>query len=228
MKFKNLLIVILLMLLITYFSASFLYESKYVVFIKPLIIPSFCLFVCFGNKQIFPKKYLLFVLFFYLGETALLFMDKIHFLYTTSMFFKLLSYLFLINLVYPFVKSLNLLNEIKIHELIIFSIIISILVLMLNMIFNFETDFFLNTIIVLNAILSIFLIIISFLYLKETFNDKSVYFFLGTFCIFCSDVMSALNFYYLEDFILNLSERILHFLGFYLIYLFTINKSVKE
>ena len=215
-------------LLLAYFSASFLYDSKYVVFIKPLIIPCFCLFFYSKNKQTLPKKYLLFVLFFYLGETGLIFMDNLPFLYKTSMVFYSLSYLCLINLAYPFVKSLNLLTEIRIYELIIFSLIISVLVFVLTIVFDYETNLFLNIIIVLNAVFAITLIIISFLYLKETFNKKSISFFFGVFCIFLSDIISALNFYYLEDFKLNFLERMMHFLGFYFIYLFAINKPVKE
>ena len=225
---KNISLGLLLVLILIYFSASFLYDYKLAVYVKPLIIPSFCLFVYFERKQKLPKKYFLFVLFFYLGETALIFMDILPFLYKTSMFFYLLSYLCIINLAYPFVKSLNLLNEIRIYELIIFSLIISVLVFVLNVIFELETNLFLNIIIVLNAVSAILLMIVSFLYLKEMFDNKSINFFLGAFCIFFSDVISALNFYYLEDFKLNFLERIMHFLGFYFIYLFSINKPVKE
>ena len=228
MYFKKSLLFLLLALLLTYFSASFLYDSNYVIYIKPLIIPFFCLHIYFERNYKFSKKYFLFVLFFYLGETSLLLMDKLNIFYSISMFCYLLSYLTLISLVYPFVKSLSILNEIKIHELFIFSLVTGILIFVLSVVYNYETDIFLNTVIFLNAISSIFLIIICFLYLKETFNDKSVYFFLGAFCIFCSDVMSALNFYYLQDFILNFLERILHFLGFYLIYLFIISKPVND
>lgn len=225
---QSLLLGLLLVLILIYFSASFLYDSKFAVYVKPLIIPCFCLYLYFERNEKLSKKYFLFVLFFYLGETALLFMDNLPFLYKTSMFFYLLSYLCLINLAYPFVKSLNLLSEIKIYELIIFSLIISVLVFVLNVIFDSETGLFLNTIIVINAISAIFLMIVSFLYLKETFNNKSINFFFGAFCIFFSDIISALNFYYLEDFKLNFLERILHFLGFYLVYLFSLNKTVKE
>uniref|UniRef100_UPI00374D0B1F hypothetical protein n=1 Tax=Flavobacterium sp. TaxID=239 RepID=UPI00374D0B1F len=72
MNVKNLFLGILSAVLIIYFSASFLYDPKYVFFVKPLIIPFFLLFIYLENKYQLSKKYLFFVLFFYLGETTLL------------------------------------------------------------------------------------------------------------------------------------------------------------
>jgi hypothetical protein len=50
-------------------------------------------------------------------------------------------------------------------------------------------------------------------------------YFLGGISLILSDVFSAINVYYLDILEINLLEVILHFVGFYLIYLFIIEKA---
>lgn len=228
MNLKNLLIGFLVILLLTYFSASFLYDPKWVIFVKPFIIPTFFSIIYFYSKLPISKNYLYFILFFYLSELSLLFMDNYSFLYHIGLLFSFISYLFLISLSYIYIKALDLLYEIKPYELFVFTLTIGVLIYLLNLIFEVEQDMLIFIMVILNSISAISLIVVAFLFIKEVFNKKSGYYFFGVMTIFFSDLMSAFNVYFLDDFMLNLMERFLHFLGFYLIYLFFIKKNIKN
>ena len=228
MNFKNLLIGLLIILLLTYFSASFLYDPRWAIFVKPFIIPTFFSIIFFYSKLPISQNYLYFILFFYSSELSLLFIDNYSFLYHIALLFSFVSYLFLINLSYIYIKALDLLYQIKPYELFVFTLTIGVLIYLLNLIFEVEQDIFIFILVILNAISAISLFVVAFLFIKEVFNKKSGYYFFGVMAIFFSDLMSAFNVYFIDDFVLNLMERFLHFLGFYLIYLFFIEKNIKN
>lgn len=69
------------------------------------------------------------------------------------------------------------------------------------------------------------LIITSVVYLSSKNNKKAVLYFFGSISIIFSDIFSALAVYYLDYFALSYIERILHFFGFLLIYLFMIENK---
>ncbi|WP_310555440.1 hypothetical protein [Flavobacterium sp.] len=225
---KNVFLGISILFVLIYFSASILYDTKYVVYIKPVIIPAFICYAFCAFKERLNSHYLIFVFFFYAGEIGILFMEQSPIMYKFGLLFYFFSYLSLINLAYPYIKFVNLIKEIKLYSFFIFLLLTVLLVFILKIIFDSEIDFYLNTIIVLNALSAIFLVVTAFILLQEIFNRKTVYYFFGVFCIFFSDVISAVNFYLLDDFYLNLLERVLHFSGFFLFYLFIIQKEENK
>lgn len=71
------------------------------------------------------------------------------------------------------------------------------------------------------------LFVTSVVYISAKNNKKAVLYFFGSISILLSDVFSALAVYYLDYFALSYIERILHFFGFLLIYLFMIENKEK-
>ena len=223
--FKNIFLGITILLLLIYFSASFLYDQKYVLFIKPLIIPCFFGYAYHELKSKINQKYVFFILFFYVGESCILYMNWYTFLYPLGLLCYFFSYLCLVLLVLPYINTSSLIRQIGIYPVFTFLLIISLLIFLLDIIFDSETIIFLNLLIVLNALSAILLSVIAFIYLQHYFFRKSIFYFFGSFSIFFSDILSALEVYYLENIVLNITERFLHFFGFYLIYLFYIENS---
>ena len=223
---KKLFLALSIFFLLLYFSASFLYHEKYVLYIKPLILPFFTAYIFLANHFKINVRYLLFIIFFYLGDCCILYIYKFPVVYELGLICYFFSYLSLLFLVLPFINSFSVLNEIRIYSIFTFFLIVSILVFLLDVIFDTKTEIFLTIIIVFDAIAAILLTFFAFIYLKQLFFKKSILFFFGSFSLFFSDVMSALQVYFVEDFLMNFIERILHFLGFYLIYLFYVEKHV--
>lgn len=225
---KNLFLGLSIVILLVYFSASFLYDQHYVLYIKPLIIPIFLTYAFIASNYQLSLRYIAFVLLFYLGDATLLYMEVYPSLYIVGLLFYFFAYIFLLFLVLPFINSTSILKEIRPYSLFTFILIVCLLVFILDIIFDSESDIILHLVIVLNAISAILLAIFAFIYIKQLFFRKSILYFFGSFTLFFSDVLSALQVYYLEDFIINFIQRIFHFLGFYLIYLFYIENAVKK
>ena len=225
MNFKNLFLGLFITTLTIYFGAAFFYDPKFVLYIKPLIIPFFFLFSIFHKKINFSLEYLIFVLFFYLGENCILFMEKIPDLFKMGLIFYLGSYMFLIWMSLPYLKKLNFRNVLKGYTVLVVLLNGCFLILIMYIVTKSLNNNLLNCIVLLNAVSAIILSICSVLYLSTQFNQKSVFYFFGAFSIILSDVFSALVTYYLQDFKLNFIERFLHFAGFVLIYLFYIEKD---
>lgn len=194
------------------------------MYTKLLIIPIFILYAFSENRQKLSINYLCFVAFFYLGETFLLYHEGRPIFYVLALTLYFLSYLTLAILAFPYLKSLKLLNYVKTNTIFIFVLICCFLGIVISIIFKNISTIYLNLIILLNAIAALLLIITTLIYLRIEFTKKSIYYFFGSFSIFFSDTISALVVYFMDDIILNFMERILHFLGFFLIYLFQIQE----
>ncbi len=221
---KNTVFVLLCFLVALYFSASYLYDSKWVVCIKPLIIPLFLLFAFLRNKEIFTRKYIFFVLFFYSSETLMVFSTAHTALVKYALVFSFFTYLSLINIVFDVVKNSNFKKIIKGYNL--FVVLLNIFFLVLVVLILISTlDEYTNYIVILNAFSAILLAIAAIIFLSTLNSKKAILYFFGAFTIILSDILSALVFYYLEDTFLNFADRILHFLGFYLIYLFAVENK---
>jgi hypothetical protein len=225
MVYKKLFLGLLIILLLIYFSATILYNPKYVLYIKPLIIPSFIIFAILNKKQSLTKEYLFFVLFFYLGETFMLLCDKNIIFLRVALLSYFTSYMALINLAYPFVKSVNLIKMVRTYNMFIVLLYCFFLFIVLSIIFDSVNDKYVTIIVVFNAISALILTITAFFFLGTQHNKKSSLYFFGALSIVLSDIYSSMVNYYLDNFILNFIERLLHFTGFFLIYLFTIEKS---
>ena len=228
MNIKIILFTLLNVALIIYFGASYLYDAKYVIYTKPAIIPIFMLYAFAKNRGKLSQNYSFFVAFFYLGETFLLHHESQPILYVLALTFYFLSYLTIAILAFPYLKNLKLLNYVKTNTIFIFILICCFLGIVISIIFKNISIIYLNLIILLNAIAALILIITALIYLRIEFTKKSIYYFFGSFSIFFSDTISALIVYFLDDIVLNFTERILHFLGFFLIYLFQVqNREIQ-
>ncbi len=93
-----------------YFCADFLYNPKYVIYIKPFIIPLFLCYGHFENKKPLTIKFYLFALLFYIGDIIFLISDTIMIYLCSGLFFYFLSYLALVNLINPLSGKYKLKN----------------------------------------------------------------------------------------------------------------------
>jgi hypothetical protein len=66
------------------------------------------------------------------------------------------------------------------------------------------------------------------LYLNNFTNKKTYFYFFGSFALILSDVSGAIGSYFMHNVYLNSLDRSLHFLAFYLIYLFIIKDSTEK
>ncbi len=228
MDLRKILLIFPIGFLLAYFGADVFYDSKYIYYIKPFIIPSFMVYVILANYKKLNLKFYLFVLFFYVGETIMLFGYK----YIPALRIGLLSYLFcyisLIFLVSEFVKTSQLLSAFKGFTLFVFVLNCIFLAAILYILINSINDVLTNFIIVLNTISAVILGIVAVLYLSNDNKTKVFFYFFGACSLIINDIFSALESYYLESMVLNTIERLLHFAAFYLIYLFMIQEDLSE
>ncbi len=228
MQLKKIILGLLISLITVYFCADFLYDPKYVVFLKPLFIPLFLVYAVLQNEKRLPIKFYLFAMFFYLGEMTLLISDVINFYLISGLIFYLLEYFSLINLVAPLSRKYDFKNAFKGYSLFVILLNCLFLGMILYLILEPVKNNFIQFIIVLNAISAILLTISAVFYLGKKYSKKALYYFSGCFAIIISDVFAALVKYYIQDFSLNFLDRVLHLTGFLLIYLFVIQNDNSE
>ena len=225
---KNKLFLVLpIILLAIYFCAGILFDPLYVVYVKPLIIPSFMIYVLMNNWYKINLYYILFVLFFYVNEVTLLFWEHSLYSYRISLISSFFAYSTLATLGY---------RSIKINKEQAFPSVYSLFILIINCIFLLAivylissaiTDDYINIIIVFNALITIILGSTAVLYLSKFGNKKAFYYFFGAFALIFNDVFAAAGTYFVPNIFLNTLDRILHFTAFYLIYLYIINNTKK-
>lgn len=217
-----------ILFLILYFSADILYDPKYIVYIKPFIIPSILLYPILYNREKLTKNYFLFVSFFYINELFLLLWQDYIILYKIALISSFFCYLSLIMLGYLVLKNKKVYKIPKgFSLLIIFLNGILILSVVLFLILS-TGDLYLNIIIGFNALIAIVLGVTAVLYISNFSDKKAYYYFFGAFALIISDVSGAIGIYFLDTVLLNSLDRILHFLAFYLVYLFVIRESKKK
>lgn len=221
------LIIIPLTLLLSYFCADILFDPKYVVYIKPFIIPTFILYAYKSNKKLI-FNYLIFASFFYVNETLLLFWEDSVPLYKTALIASFFSYLALINLGYSSLKSKTLFSLPKGYSLFILILNCIFLIAVLYIITTSINDFVLTVIIVLNAMVAVFLGATAVIYLGKFGNTKAYLYFFGAFALIFNDIFAAIGSYLIDNIVLNTLDRILHFTAFFVIYVFatTQKKSI--
>jgi hypothetical protein len=227
MFLKNIILSFLICLIAIYFCADFLYDPKYVLYIKPFFIPLLLAYSFIDLKKALPIKFYLFSLFFYLGEMMFLISDVIKIYLSLGLFFYFLSYLALINIVNPLTEKYNFKNTLKGYTLFVVIINCIFLGIVLYLILESEKDYLVICLIILNTISAILLTISTVYYLSKNYNLNSFYYFAGCFCILVSDIFAALIKYYINDFSLNLMDRFLHLLGFFSVYFYVIQVNRK-
>lgn len=228
MDLRKLILIFPIVFLLAYFGAGIFYDTEYVIYFKPLIIPSFMVYAILVNYKKLTLKFYLFTLFLYVGEMIILYGYQ----YIPFLQIGLLSYLFcyisLILMVSQYVKKMQIISIFSGFTLFVFVLNCIFLVAILYILITSIADFLTNFIIVLNAISAVVLGIVAVLYLSNDNKTKSFLYFFGACSLIINDVFAALESYYCESMVLNTIDRILHFVAFYLIYLFVIQEKFSD
>lgn len=224
---KRFLLVLPITLLMVYFGAGIFFDSSYVVYIKPLIIPTFMVYVVNTSRKKLSFNYLLFVALFYASETLILFWEDSVTLYMTALVCSFFSYLALINLGYNAIKSKALFAVPKGFSLFILLLNCIFLAAVLYILTIAITNYILNIIIVLNATIAVFLGATAVTYLGKFGDNKACLYFFGSFALIFNDIFAAIGIYFVENIVLNAIDRVLHFIAFYFIYRFILQLTKK-
>ena len=214
--------------LVVYFCAGILFEPALVVYIKPLIIPSFMIYAIISNNQKLSKYYFLFIFFFYLNETLLLQWEHSLQLYRAALIASFCGYFTLAFLGYRSIKNADIQIVPSGYTLIILGINCFFLLTIIYLLASVITDEYINVIIIFNAISTIVLGATAVLYLGKFGDKKAYYYFFSAFSLIFSDVFAAIGIYYVDNIFLNTLDRVLHFACFYLVFLFVITVRKKE
>ena len=214
--------------LVVYFCAGILFEPALVVYIKPLIIPSFMIYAIISNNQKLSKYYFLFIFFFYLNETLLLQWEHSLQLYRAALIASFCGYFTLAFLGYRSIKNTDIQIVPSGYTLIILGINCFFLLTIIYLLASVITDEYINVIIIFNAISTIVLGATAVLYLGKFGDKKAYYYFFSAFSLIFSDVFAAIGIYYVDNIFLNTLDRVLHFACFYLVFLFVITVRKKE
>lgn len=221
------LILIPIILLIVYFCAGIFFNPDLVVYIKPLIIPTFIIYVLKNNFEKLTLNYFLYVIFFYLNELFLLFWEDSIQLFVSALIASFFCYLALINLGYNSIKTEKFYTVPKGITLFIFALNCLFLIAILFIITTTIGKSYLNIVIVFNAIVTVVLGAVAVLYLGKFADKKAYYYFFGAFALIFNDVFAAIGTYFIDNVVINTFDRVLHFTSFYLIYLFIVNDKKK-
>ena len=214
-------------LLVVYFCAGIFFNPAYIIYIKPFIIPTFILFVAYSNSKLLTLNYLLFVILFYISETLILFWEDSVTLFRTALIASFFCYSALINLGYNAIKGKNIYSRPTGFSLFILILNGLLLLAILYIITTAINDYLLNIIIVFNTLVTVFLGTTAVIYLSKFANTKAYFYFFGVFALIFNDIFAAIGTYFIENSILNTSDRILHFGSFILVYLFVLQENKK-
>ncbi|MFT5251380.1 MAG: hypothetical protein ACI87N_000358 [Flavobacteriales bacterium] len=224
---KRFLLVLSIALLMIYFGAGIFFDPSYVVYIKPLIIPTFMVYVVNTSRKKLSFNYLLFVVLFYANETLILFWEDSVPLFWTALVCSFFSYFALINLGYKAIKSKALFAVPKGFSLFILVLNCIFLVAVLYILTTAVNDYILNIIIIFNATIAVFLGATAVTYLGKFGDSKAYFYFFGAFALIFNDIFAAIGIYFVENIVLNAIDRVLHFIAFYFIYLFILRVPKK-
>lgn len=226
-KTKRSLLLIPIALLAIYFCAGIFFDPMLVVYIKPLIIPTFMVYAAVTNFKKLKVNYILFVLFFYVNEVLLLFYEDSVQMFRTAMMASFFCYCALVNLGYNSLKDKNIYTLPTGFSLFIFVLNCIFLLIILYLLTSVIGDIYLDIIIVFNATITVFLGATAVLYLAKYGDKKAYYYFFGALALIFNDIFAAIGTYFINHVVLNSFDRILHFTSFYLIYLFVITDKKK-
>ena len=134
----------------------------------------------------------------------------------------------LINLAYPLIKKYNVRELVKFSTFFVIFVNLFILFYIVTILLDAIYDKYVDVLVIFNAISAVLLILASVILLTINNNLKNLYYFFGAFFLLFSDIFSALVAYYFDNMTLNFLERLLHFAGFYLIYLFIKEKNIIQ
>lgn len=229
MNSNKLLLIFPIALFLIYFGAGIFYDANYVIYIKPFILPSFMMYAAITQAAKMTFQFYFFILFFYVGEMLILFGSDVLLPLQIALICKFFCYVMLIFLHKEVVSRNTIITIFNGFTLIIFLLncilFFAIVLILMDLIENNVTDI----IIVFNAIAAAILGVIAALYLSRDSKFKVFLYFFGSYALILSDVLAALESYYFKSIVLNTADRLLHFLAFYLIYMYCIqeNRAVR-
>ena len=225
---KNALLFIPAILLIVYFCAGVFYDADLVIYVKPLIIPTFLIYAIANNYKKLSRNYYLFVAFFYINEILILFWQDSIQIFVFALIASVFCYLFLIILGYRSIKVVKIFTAPTGFTLFILALNAIFLVAVVALLLSAIDNSYINVALIFNAVITVILGATAVLYLSKFGNQKAYYYFFGAFALIFNDVFAAIGTYFVDNVVLNTFDRILHFTSFYLIYLFVIAKKKVE
>lgn len=225
MNSKKLILILSLLLFLIYFGAGIFYDASYGIYIKPFILPSFMAYAAIARADKMTIQFYFFALFLYIGEMFILFGYTLLVPLQIALISKFLCYIMLIFLGKEVISANTIRTIFDGFTLIIFLLncvlFFAIVLILMDLIENIITDI----IVVFNAIAAAILGIIAALYLSRDNTFKVFLYFFGSYTLIISDVFAALESYYFENIVLNTADRLLHFVAFYLIYMFCLQQN---
>lgn len=225
MNSNKLILILPLLLFLIYFGAGIFYDAKHIIYIKPFILPSFMMYAAIARADKMTIQFYFFVLFLYIGEMFILFGYTFLVPLQIALISKFLCYIMLIFLGKEVISANTIKTIFDGFTLIIFLLncvlFFVIVLILMDLIENIITDI----IVVFNAIAAAILGIIAALYLSRDNTFKVFLYFFGSYALILSDVFAALESYYFESLVLNTADRLLHFVAFYLIYMFCLQQN---
>ena len=228
MKEKKSFLILPIILIIVYFCAGIFYDSNYVIYIKPFIIPSFLIYSISNNSKKLTFNYYLYVLFFYFSELLILFSEDSLYLYRAALIASFISYSALISLGYKYIKKTKTFKLPEGFELFIYALNMCFLIAIVYILMTSISDVYLNVILILNSLAALTLGITAVICLGKFTEQKMYYYFFGAFALIFNDVFAAIGTYYIQNSFLNALDRILHFTSFFLIYMFIITDKKQD
>lgn len=184
----------------------------------PLFIPVFLIFY-FVKYNSLKIVFISFLLFSFLGDTSSMFFSEDSIIQTSSILY-LLSYLYLIIIVAPNFKIIELNKLIGAYLLVVFVITLYFLYVIYSIMQTVVAN---DTEVLLFGIKSLSLIVLAFIsfgvYLN-TQTKQSVLFLTAVIFFGLSVIMNYINLYYLYDWSFVLLQRVLYAIGIYVLFKF--------
>lgn len=196
--------------------------------ISPLFIPVFLIFF-FVKHKLLGIAFVSFLMFSFLGDISPMFFSG-EYLIQSSSILHFTSYLFLLIIVVPKFKLLEMSKLIGIYLLVVFLICLYFLYIVYGVL---ETIMPNSTEVLLFGIKSLTLIVLAFVsfgvYLN-TQTKESTLFLTAVVFLGLSTILYYINLYYLYDWSFELLQRILYAIGLYVMfkYVISLNITIKH
>lgn len=189
----------------------------------PLFIPVFLIFFLIKYNKL-GIAFISFLLFSFLGDTASMFIPEAIIMETTSTLY-ILSYLYLLIMVIPKFKFLEVNAIVGTYLLLVFSITMYFLYVIYGVLQTIIPN---PTEVLLFGIKSVALIVlgfISFAVYLNTQTKQSVIFLTAVIFFGLSVIMNYINLYYLYNWSFELLQRVLYALALYVMFIYIMNSN---
>ncbi|GAA0871268.1 hypothetical protein GCM10009117_04140 [Gangjinia marincola] len=221
---KKVVLALLIISFVGYFSCGILIPSENYLFFKPWITPLIFIYFYTPKHYNFTIHFLLLFIFIYIGELCFSLYNIAYFteVGVVAYFFSysILAYLGLSRLktsIYQGFTTVYLILVFLISAVYLYKLVVIIQD-------DDQTSLFTEYFVYLNALAALTLIVVAGRYIYQYNDLKSILYFLIALGFIMSDVISAIVTYYYNSFTLNLFDRIFHYLAVFLIYFYMISE----